>query len=55
MPYDYSRKYDAINQVSSSSISEDSYTDAASEKELVGVFAIIRYYPKILSVAQLKC
>ncbi|XP_024020256.1 RNA polymerase II-associated protein 3 [Morus notabilis] len=34
MPYDYSRKYDAINQVSSSSISEDSYTDAASEKEL---------------------
>lgn len=34
MPYDYSRKYDEINKMSSSSISDDSYEDAASEKEL---------------------
>lgn len=41
MPYDYSRKYDEINKMSSSSVSDDGYEDAASEKELVGDFPLL--------------
>ncbi|XP_062081839.1 uncharacterized protein LOC133788386 isoform X2 [Humulus lupulus] len=33
MPYEYSRNYDSITRLSTSSISEDSFADAASEKE----------------------
>ena len=36
----YLRNYDAINKLSSSSVSEDSFADAASEKELVGVVGV---------------
>ena len=39
LPYDYPSRYNSINNMSSSSISEDSFADAASEKDLVGIFS----------------